>query len=165
MKFLEAGTLRFLLISDEEVARNYQRRAARGSTVVVAEENPEAPGSFINHEGFGAMTDGPVAFVYEPTGSVAQRRDHYTGRRLHQRAAYATYGRIAIAEDAEEAESLVLTMPEPLGTSDSPDDGAQTAAADSTTTTTEAPAAAESKGKRPSTKQPKVSKPAEEGSN
>ena len=143
MKFLEAGTPRYLLIDGAEVDRNYQRRAARGAVAVVAEADPNRPGAYIYYTGFGAQADGPVALAYEPTGKVAILAPGYGLRRKDVRAAYMTYGRIAIAESVEEAESLVLTAPE------APD-----------TTTTTAPTAEEPK--RPSAKKPAVKKSEED---
>lgn len=142
MKFLEAGTLRFLLLNREEIDRNYQRRAPRGAVALVAEANPAVPGAFIYHHGFGLMTDGAVALVYEPTGKVAVRPDQYAGRRVNERAAFATYGRIALAETADEAASLVLTAPE------------ETDSTNQTAALADAPT-------RPSARRTKVSKPEE----
>ena len=151
MKILEAGALRYLLLNREEIDRNFQRRAHRGAAALVVEADPAVPGTYIHHNGFGVLVEGTVAFVYDPTGKVAVRKDPYRGRRVDERAAYATYGRIAIAETLEEAESLMLRDPGP----EAPVDPTE---ADSTTTQ-DPPKGNEPK--RPSAKKASVKKPEE----
>lgn len=145
MKVLEAGTRRFLLVNDEEVKRNFQRRGASGAVALVAEADPDRPGVFITHTGFGVLADGPVALAYEPTGKVAVYSPGYRLSRKDVRAAFVTYGRVAIAEDNEEAQSLLL---------------AETTA-DTTAETTKETSATTATTTRPSAKKATVKKPEE----
>jgi hypothetical protein len=109
MKILEQGTLRYLLLDTAEIARNFQRRAARGTTVIVAEADPDRPGAFIYTEGFGLLTDGPVSVSYDPMKRVTIIPDRYRGSRTDVFASYVTYSRIAVAETLEEAGTLGLS--------------------------------------------------------
>ena len=108
MKVLPAGTRRFLLIDTAEVDRNFQRRAARGAVAIVAEADPDRPGTFIYHSGFGVLADGPVSLAYAPTGKVAVYKPGYRMPRKDVRAAFVTECRVAIAEDVNEALSLEI---------------------------------------------------------
>ena len=104
MIVIPAGTPKYLLLVPSEIDRNFQRKTTGGPIAIVAEPDPYY--GFRYTQAYGVMTDGPVALAYDQTGVVVESRDPYTNRRTEHRAAYATYGRVVIAESREEAESL-----------------------------------------------------------
>lgn len=164
MKFLPAGTTKYLYFDQAEVIRNAQRRNKAAPVVLVTEvvQIEGAPDAHINHSGLGLMTESAVRLAYNQTGRLCEYTDPYTRRRYAQRIAFVTDGAVAIAETAAEAESLAYRGGTADAT-DSEDDSSSNGAgsADSTATATVAKPTVPSK-KKPTIKTEEVKPNGEE---
>lgn len=106
---LAPGTRKYLLTDPAVIRRNTERAGDGGPVVVVVEaiEEEGAPVAYKRFIAYGALTNGPVTFEYQPRHFVCL--DFFPDARREERevrGAYMTTGEVLLAMEPGEALAL-----------------------------------------------------------